>query len=67
MQRIRTDGETGGRGDGGNAEIVPQLGLFANDAGMLQKKILELNLDAMTPIEALNKLHELKNKVNGSG
>jgi DNA mismatch repair protein MutS len=43
----------------------PQLGLFASEAGLLFKEILDLDLDAMTPLDALNKLHELKRKVNG--
>jgi DNA mismatch repair protein MutS len=44
----------------------PQLGLFASDAGMLFKEISELNLDSMTPLDAMNKLHELKKKVDGN-
>lgn len=64
-QDRRGGGETGGSGDSGNTEIVPQLGLFAHDSGLLRKEISELNLDVMTPIEALNKLHELKNKAEG--
>jgi len=43
----------------------PQLGLFASEAGLLFKEISDLNLDAMTPLDAMNKLHELKKKVNG--
>jgi DNA mismatch repair protein MutS len=42
--------------------FAPQLWLFANDAGLLFKEISELDLDAMTPLEAMNKLHELKKK-----
>jgi DNA mismatch repair protein MutS len=41
----------------------PQLGLFASEAGLLYKEISDLNLDAMTPLDAMNKLHELKKKV----
>jgi DNA mismatch repair protein MutS len=45
----------------------PQLGLFASEAGLLFKEIADLNLDSMTPLDAMNKLHELKKKVeNGS-
>jgi DNA mismatch repair protein MutS len=43
----------------------PQLGLFASEAGLLFKELSDLNLDAMTPIDAMNKLHELKKKVGG--
>ncbi|HET8564761.1 MAG TPA: hypothetical protein VFM35_12880, partial [Candidatus Binatia bacterium] len=62
-----------GTGDGGNGRggeegkegvaIEPQLGLFATEAGLLFKEIADLNLDAMTPLDAMNKLHELKKKV----
>jgi DNA mismatch repair protein MutS len=57
----RGDRGTGRQGDGKDSP-PPQLGLFANDAGLLFKEIAELNLDAMTPLEAMNKLHELKKK-----
>jgi DNA mismatch repair protein MutS len=43
--------------------IAPQLGLFATEAGLLFKEIVDLNLDAITPLDALKKLHELKRKV----
>jgi DNA mismatch repair protein MutS len=43
----------------------PQLGLFASEAGLLFKEIADLNLDSMTPLDAMNKLHDLKNKVSG--
>ena len=55
---------TGIAGDGGSAS--PQLGLFASEAGLLFKEISDLNLDSLTPLDALNKLHELKKKINGS-
>ena len=45
----------------------PQLGLFASDAGLLFKAIADLDLDSMTPLDAMNKLHDLKKKVNGGG
>jgi len=45
--------------------IEPQLGLFASEAGLLFKEISDLNLDAMTPLDAMNKLHELKKRVGG--
>ncbi len=57
-------GRTGKQGNGGKTEVAPQLGLFASDAGLLFKEIAELNLDAMTPLDAMNKLHELKKKVD---
>jgi len=41
----------------------PELGLFASEAGLLFKEIVDMNLDAMTPLDALNKLHQLKRKV----
>ena len=51
-------------GEGADAP-QPQLGLFATEAGLLFKEIADLNLDAMTPLDAMNKLHELKKKVEG--
>jgi len=45
----------------------PQLGLFASEAGLLFKEIADLNLDSMTPLDAMNKLHELKKKVDSGG
>jgi DNA mismatch repair protein MutS len=67
-------GETGGRGEknkagtpDGEDAVMPQLGLFASDAGLLFKEIADLELDSMTPLDAMNKLHELKKKVSGGG
>jgi DNA mismatch repair ATPase MutS len=60
----------GGKGNAGmNGEteaIEPQLGLFANEAGLLFKEISGLDLDRMTPLDAMNKLNELKKKM-GNG
>ncbi len=42
----------------------PQLGLFASEAGLLFKELADLDLDSMTPLDAMNKLHELKKKVD---
>jgi len=63
-------GERGRRGekkttDAGAAidSAEPQLGLFASEAGLLFKEISDLDLDSMTPLDAMNKLHELKKKV----
>ena len=46
-------------------EVEPQRGLFASEAGLLFKEIADLNLDSMTPLEAMNKLCDLKKKVSG--
>jgi hypothetical protein len=43
----------------------PQLGLFASEAGLLFKELQDMNLDSMTPLDAMNKLHELKKKAGG--
>ena len=43
--------------------IEPQLGLFASEAGLLFKELADLNLDVMTPLDAMNKLHELKKRI----
>jgi DNA mismatch repair protein MutS len=63
------DGVAGGVSAGGQRKsnepsLEPQLGLFATEAGLLFQEIADLNLDAMTPLEAMNKLHELKKKVD---
>lgn len=42
----------------------PQLRLFASEAGLLFKELQDMNLDSMTPLDAMNKLHELKKKVD---
>ncbi len=70
----RRDGVTGRRDDKrlqGKASLAtdavePQLGLFASEAGLLFKELQELNLDTMTPLDAMNKLHEIKKKVSGN-
>ena len=42
---------------------APQLGLFTSEAGLLYKELQDLDLDTMTPLDAMNMLHELKKKV----
>jgi len=64
-KEVRTVGREATESDHGSSQ-EPQLGLFASDAGMLFKEISDLNLDSMTPLDAMNKLHELKKKVNGN-
>ncbi len=49
----------------GTEAIEPELGLFASEAGLLFKELQDLNLDTMTPLDAMNKLHEIKKKVSG--
>ncbi len=63
------EGANGGRGEhyaksGKTAKAEPQLGLFASEAGLIFKEIADLDLDAMTPLDAMNTLHELKKKVS---
>jgi DNA mismatch repair protein MutS len=65
------EGANGGRGEqyaksGETAKEEPLLGLFASEAGLIFKEISDLNLDAMTPLDAMNTLHELKKKVSRS-
>jgi DNA mismatch repair protein MutS len=45
---------------------APQLGLFASEAGLIFKELQDLDLDTMTPLDAMNTLHELKKKVGRS-
>lgn len=47
--------------------IEPELGLFASEAGLLFKEIVDMNLDEVTPLEALNILHKLKKKAGEAG
>ncbi|HEX9114302.1 MAG TPA: DNA mismatch repair protein MutS, partial [Nitrospirota bacterium] len=63
----RIEGATGGNGEGGTQETIePQLGLFASEAGLLFKELQDMDLDRMTPLEAMIKLQELKKRVEGS-
>lgn len=63
----RSEGATGGNGEGGTQETIePQLGLFASEAGLLFKELQDMDLDRMTPLEAMIKLQELKKRVEGS-
>jgi DNA mismatch repair protein MutS len=63
----RSSRKTGnGRKGTGTDDLPPQLGLFATEAGLLFQEIVDMNLDAITPLEALNKLHELKKRVEES-
>jgi len=43
----------------------PQLGLFASEAGLVFKELQDMDIDRMTPLEAMNKLQELKKRVGG--
>ena len=43
----------------------PQLGLFASEAGLVFKELRDMDLDRMTPLEAMIKLQELKKRVDG--
>ncbi len=43
----------------------PQLGLYASEAGLLYQELRDMDIDSMTPLDALNRLHELKRKVEG--
>lgn len=63
-------GKRGGKklspaGAGEPGAIEPQLGLFATEAGLVFRDLQEMNIDAMTPLEAMNMLHDLKKRVGG--
>jgi hypothetical protein len=55
------------REGGGQEEEPPahQLGLFASREALLAKELADMDLDAMTPLEAMNRLAELKKKAGG--
>jgi DNA mismatch repair protein MutS len=69
----RRDMGNGGQGEkAGNGRKTnppeapaPQLGLFASRDALLAKEIAAMDLNAMTPIEALTRLAELKKKAEG--
>ncbi|MEW6409568.1 MAG: DNA mismatch repair protein MutS, partial [Nitrospirota bacterium] len=46
-------------------EHPPQLSLFGDKTDLVAKEILNLNIQNMTPLEALNKLSELKKMLGG--
>ncbi len=63
-QEQNASGAQGNRGkqiDAGE----PQLGLYASEAGLLYQELQDMDIDSMTPLDALNRLHELKRKVEG--
>ena len=67
MQEIKVAAELRGEKStkaGKTAEVEPQLGLFASEAGLIFREISDLDLDAMTPLDAMHTLHELKKKVS---
>jgi DNA mismatch repair protein MutS len=60
-------GEKAGKGEKTDPSEAPtpQLGLFANRDALLAREIAAMDLNAMTPIEALTRLAELKKKAEG--
>ena len=44
-------------------DAAEQIGLFSKQEQLLQKEISEIEINDMTPIEALQKLNELKKKI----
>lgn len=49
----------------GQQQKSQQLSFFEEREAALQAELAAINLDEMTPLAALNKLHELKRKLNG--
>ncbi len=45
------------------AEMKPQLSLFREDSGELRRRLEEIDISVLTPLEALNLLNELKQMV----
>ena len=45
-----------------NLELRPQMDLFSEKEQALKKELGELNVNEMTPLDALSKLDELKKK-----
>ncbi|MDA8100563.1 MAG: DNA mismatch repair protein MutS [Nitrospiraceae bacterium] len=63
-QGDKTDKETRGRGDMAKEQ---QLGLFAARDANIVREIADMDLNAITPLDAMNKLAELKKKAEGKG
>ena len=61
----KTDKETRGQGEKADAGKERQLGLFAARDANLVREIAELDLNSITPLDAMNKLSELKKKAEG--
>ncbi len=51
--------------NGQHSQQTRQLSIFEEEESALRSELASINLDEMTPIAALNKLHELKKKING--
>jgi DNA mismatch repair protein MutS len=62
----RTGGKGRGDGDMLEAGMEPQLGLFASEAGLVFKELQDMDIDRMTPLDALNKLQEIKRRIGGA-
>ena len=45
-----------------NLDVKPQMDLFSEKEKALQKELSELEVNDMTPLDALSKLNELKKK-----
>jgi hypothetical protein len=52
----------GGRGKGVSGDTVRQLPLIAPADDALFKELASLDINGMTPLEALNRLYELQRK-----
>lgn len=51
--------------NGQHTQKSGQLSIFEKEESALRSELANINLDELTPIAALNKLHELKKKING--
>jgi hypothetical protein len=61
--------ESGGRTNGAVTDVAPQLSLFAAtppDDG-LRRDLAALDVDAMTPLEAMTRLYELRERARHGG
>jgi DNA mismatch repair protein MutS len=52
--------------NGNFSKLDGQLEIFEKQEQVLREEIKKVNIEEMTPLEALNKLDELKNIVNGN-
>jgi DNA mismatch repair protein MutS len=55
----------GDSGPGASARPSPQLSLFADRSSLLKQEILAVDLETLTPLQAMNALAELQKKARG--
>jgi DNA mismatch repair protein MutS len=65
MELERGHADKGTSGKAAAASQSQQLSIFGHGSGV-EEELRKLDIDSMTPIEAINKLYELKKKADGN-